>query len=67
MGGTPILTNSVSRFVTGGGSGNYLPGMSYAYGGSTPLKKVPESVVTRGCTLVPAVRDRYRKAWRGCT
>jgi hypothetical protein len=32
VGGTPILTNSVSRFGTGGGIGKDLPGMSYAYG-----------------------------------
>ncbi len=29
-----------------------------AHAGSTPLKKVLESVVTTDCTLVPAVRDR---------
>jgi putative OmpL-like beta-barrel porin-2 len=32
VGGTPILTNSVSRFGTGGGIGADLPGMSYTYG-----------------------------------
>src|SRR5713226_3513896 len=33
--------------------------------GSTPSKKVLESVVTTDCTVVPGIRDRYRKTWRG--
>src|SRR6266436_9454049 len=32
--------------------------------GSTPSKKVLESVVTTDCTVVPGVRDRNRKPWR---
>src|SRR5438445_13837865 len=33
--------------------------------GSTPSKKVLESVVTTDCTVVPGIRDRHRKTWRG--
>src|SRR6266542_1673704 len=33
--------------------------------GFTPSKKVLESVVTTDCTVVPAVRDRHRRARGG--
>src|SRR5712692_2992379 len=33
--------------------------------GFTPSKKVLESLVTTDCTVVPVVRDRHRRAWRG--
>src|SRR2546422_4943962 len=33
--------------------------------GFTPAKKVLESVVTTDSTVVPGIRDRHRKNWRG--
>src|SRR5712691_11849383 len=33
--------------------------------GSTPQKKVLESVVTTDCTVLPGVRDGHRRPWRG--
>src|SRR6266849_5310771 len=33
--------------------------------GSTSSKKVLESVVTTDCTVVPGIRNGYRRSWRG--